>query len=364
MEGAFGPVRGERGSTSHRRVAVREVPLPEEIAALQLGIWSDARTRRRRPESTSAAQAERRCSEPTTATAGVGSWAVARLACSAVPWSGEGEMLPSSAEDELLAADLQIALWLQGEPHSSLAGALDARGGGADSAPGLVAQGGWSGRVSSGVRVAGRSGFALEEAGAAVASGRGLASPEPGRGGAAAGGGARSWPWASSSSLPWASSLLSPTLAPLPSAAGAGTPRGAAPRGSGHTEGAVDTGGRGGGGGSGSEVELEDLSYESLLQLDDRVQRVGLKQPQLDKLARLAKRFETLPRRTPIVAFLRHSPSSFGTHALLSVSVYTAVHRLYLGCIWAVYRLYIGPVGQSWPWAQGQKAAGHRVSRR
>ena len=35
---------------------------------------------------------------------------------------------------------------------------------------------------------------------------------------------------------------------------------------------------------SASEVELQDLSYESLLQLDDRVQCVGLKQPQLDKL--------------------------------------------------------------------------------
>jgi hypothetical protein len=213
-------------------------------------------------------------------TRGVGEWMVA--------WQ------PSTAEDEVLAANLQIAEWLEDDPNSLTLAGLDSRGARVNGGAGVLAHSlsarDEERRESFPPPLERREIFPpplslpFEEPAVALASGD-RSSEEVSR---------------------RASSSHVPAPSPLPSVS-TGATRGAAPVSTGATRGAAPGGRRqaGGGaqgqtgtgegpGGGWEEVEVGDLSYERLLELDAGVQRIGLKTEQLGKLARIATRF---PRR-------------------------------------------------------------------
>jgi hypothetical protein len=276
----------------------QELPSPLEIAAFQQGIWSDALTPSRRsgspPPRAAAAGAGALCqrareeerrsartgannmpSARTSDTRGVGEWMVA--------WQ------PSTAEDEVLAANLQIADWLEGDANRLILAGLDStRAGEGDRARGDVARGG---QVNGGAGGPAHSLSAREEE-------RRESFPPP-----------LSLPFeepavslasddrSSEEASRRASSTHVPAPSPLPAGVSTEATRGAAPGGRRQAGGgAQGQTGRGGVPGGGWEVEVEvgGLSYERLLELDASVQRIGLKTEQLGKLARIATRFSRM----------------------------------------------------------------------
>ena len=281
-------------------------------------IWSDALTPSRRsgspPPRAAAAGAGALCQrareeERRSARTGANNMPSARTSDTRGVGEWMGAWQPSTAEDEVLAANLQIADWLEGDANRLILAGLDStRAGEGDRARGDVARGG---QVNGGAGGPAHSlsardeerresfppplerreifppplSLPFEEPAVALASGD-RSSEEVSR---------------------RASSSHVPAPSPLPSVS-TGATRGAAPVSTGATRGAAPGGrrqagggaqgqtGRGGVPGGGWEVEVEvgGLSYERLLELDASVQRIGLKTEQLGKLARIATRFSRM----------------------------------------------------------------------
>jgi hypothetical protein len=198
----------------------------------------------------------------TSDTRGVGEWMVA--------WQ------PSTAEDEVLAVNLQIAEWLEGDSNSLTPAGLDSRGAIVNGGTGVLAHSLSAREEQRRESFPPLLSLSFEEPAVSLASGD-RSSEEASR---------------------RASSTHVPAPSPLPAGVSTGATRGAAPgsrrQAGGGAQGQTGTGE--GPDGGWEEVDVGDFSYERLLELDAGVQRVGLKTEQLGKLARIATRFSRRER--------------------------------------------------------------------